>query len=94
MEERTAKRVRFSGTVQGVGFRYTATGIARKYDVVGYVMNLPDGGVELLVEGPENDVLLMIEELKAEMAGYIRRTDVEDLAPSGKYHRFTIRYAD
>ncbi|MEE3179555.1 MAG: acylphosphatase [Verrucomicrobiota bacterium] len=40
-----AKRVIFSGRVQGVGFRYTTREIATGFDVVGAVRNLPDGTV-------------------------------------------------
>ena len=42
------KRVLYSGRVQGVGFRYTAHGLAQGYDVAGYVRNLPGGEVVLV----------------------------------------------
>lgn len=42
-----AKRVVFSGRVQGVGFRAVAKQVALSYDVCGWVKNLPDGSVEL-----------------------------------------------
>ena len=40
--DQTAKQVIFRGRVQGVGFRYTARRIAARYDVTGFVRNLPD----------------------------------------------------
>ena len=43
----------FSGHVQGVGFRYTVQDLAADFDVRGYVRNLPDGRVELVVEGDD-----------------------------------------
>src|SRR5439155_885059 len=43
------KRVHYSGRVQGVGFRYTAQGLAADYAVAGYVRNLANGDVELVV---------------------------------------------
>ena len=46
-----AKKIIFSGRVQGVGFRYTTKEVATGYDVVGSVKNLPDGSVELLIMG-------------------------------------------
>ena len=49
-------RVRYEGEVQGVGFRYTARGIANQLGVAGGVENLSDGAVFLVGEGPE-DVL-------------------------------------
>ena len=50
------KRVYYSGRVQGVGFRYTAQGLAADYTVAGYVRNLPNGDVELVAEGPADQV--------------------------------------
>ncbi len=46
----------YTGRVQGVGFRYTAQSIARGYEVTGWVRNLPDGRVELVAEGPQEEV--------------------------------------
>jgi acylphosphatase len=50
------KRVLYAGRVQGVGFRYTACGIARGFPVAGHVRNLPDGRVELVAEGEPAEV--------------------------------------
>src|SRR5580765_7273271 len=41
----------YSGSVQGVGFRYTVKSLARGFEVTGAVRNLPDGRVELVAEG-------------------------------------------
>ena len=49
-------RIIYSGEVQGVGFRYTARGLANRLGVTGGAENLPDGTVRLVAEGPE-DVL-------------------------------------
>lgn len=52
-EPRRQIRVRYEGEVQGVGFRYTAQGIANGLGVTGGVENLNDGSVRLVGEGPE-----------------------------------------
>jgi len=44
-------QVVYSGSVQGVGFRYTVKATATGFDVTGVVRNLPDGRVELVAEG-------------------------------------------
>ena len=41
----------YSGSVQGVGFRFTTRSVARGFMVTGLVRNLADGRVELLAEG-------------------------------------------
>jgi acylphosphatase len=47
----SARRYFVSGTVQGVGFRYFAQGIAQNLGLLGYVRNLPDGRVEAYAVG-------------------------------------------
>ena len=45
------REVYYSGRVQGVGFRYTVRSLASRMAVTGFVKNLPDGRVHLVVEG-------------------------------------------
>ncbi|HEY1552755.1 MAG TPA: acylphosphatase [Kofleriaceae bacterium] len=47
----TRVRAIVTGRVQGVSFRATTCGEARRLGVVGWVRNLPDGSVELEAEG-------------------------------------------
>ena len=49
-------RIIYSGQVQGVGFRYTAKSAAAGYEVTGTIRNLPDGRVELIVEGSKPEL--------------------------------------
>jgi acylphosphatase len=77
----TCLRYLFSGNVQGVGFRYTAQGIARKYPVTGYVRNLPDGRVELVAQGSKQEVEAFITDLSGRMGGQIREMSVADAEP-------------
>ena len=41
----------FTGCVQGVYFRATTVDVARRFDVVGWVRNEPDGSVRCVAEG-------------------------------------------
>ena len=54
-------RIFISGLVQGVLFRAFVKEQADNLGVNGYVRNLDDGRVEVVVEGYENDVNRMIE---------------------------------
>jgi acylphosphatase len=49
-------RVLISGRVQGVFFRDTCRRLAESAGVAGWVRNLPDGRVEAVFEGSDEDV--------------------------------------
>jgi len=46
----------YSGSVQGVGFRYTVMTVATGFEAAGTVANLPDGRVELVAEGLRDEL--------------------------------------
>lgn len=50
------KKILYSGWPQGVGLRYVVPDIARKFYLNGWVKNRPDGKVEVVVEGPLQNV--------------------------------------
>jgi acylphosphatase len=85
------KRVVYAGQVQGVGFRFTAKGLATNHPVAGYVRNLPTGEVELLAQGESDSVEAFLAAVARRMAGYITNTTVEEAAPSGQTG-FQIRH--
>lgn len=58
------KHIYFSGSVQGVGFRYQASYIARSLGLTGWVKNLYDGRVEMEVQGKEDEIELLISKLQ------------------------------
>jgi len=67
----------FSGTVQGVGFRYTCRQYAEEFELAGWVKNLADGRVELMAEGPKGDINRFIKSIDKHFDGYIRNKDVD-----------------
>ena len=65
--------IRFTGMVQGVGFRYTTRRLAAGFaGIAGTVRNLPDGSVEVIAEGEHGDLNSFAESIQERMAGYIR----------------------
>ena len=67
----------YSGHVQGVGFRYTARTVAAGFEVVGTIRNLPDGRVELILEGDRAELEAYCQALReAGLAGFIRDEQV------------------
>jgi acylphosphatase len=67
----------FEGHVQGVGFRYQTVGVAKGFEVTGFVKNLADGRVHLYAEGDESEVNEFQKEVESELRDYIRETEVK-----------------
>jgi acylphosphatase len=82
----------FDGRVQGVGFRYTTQNIAMQYDVHGYVRNLRDGRVELVMEGDEQEMEHVLDSLRQRMNGYIRQVVTQAAPATGEFESFSIRH--
>ena len=91
-QARQRRTVHFRGRVQGVGFRYTAVRIAGQFDVTGFVQNLPDGRVFVVVEGQPDEIDEFIDRLQSEMANYIRDSHVETCAANGEFDGFDVQY--
>ena len=70
------RHILFFGRVQGVGFRYHAMYGARNHGLTGWVENLPDGSVEMEVQGPAAAIDRMI--LDIERSGRWIRIDQID----------------
>ena len=81
----------YSGSVQGVGFRYTAVRLSIRYAVDGYVRNLPDGSVELLAEGDGDEITAFTQALAKRFDGYIRDHRVSRRPYSGEFRGFVVR---
>jgi acylphosphatase len=78
--------------VQGVGFRYTAQSVASRHAVKGYVRNLPDGRVELVMEGAEAEMEEIVREIEQKLDGFVSgRTDQVSPA-TGEFEDFAIRH--
>ena len=88
------KRVRviYTGSVQGVNFRYTALSLAEHFGIRGWVKNLPDGRVELAAEGREDTVINFLNHIDERMSGYIQNKETTWAETKDKFTSFIIRY--
>jgi acylphosphatase len=86
------REVLFAGRVQGVGFRYTVRSIAARYDVRGFVKNLNDGRVMLVVEGARSSLDSFIAAVQAEMERHIADQQTTILPITGEFSNFEIRH--
>jgi acylphosphatase len=75
-----------------VGFRYTAQNVAMQFNVRGFVRNLNDGRVELVAEGPDDQVKGLLEAIQGRMQGFITRLDAQDSPGTGEFQGFSIRH--
>jgi acylphosphatase len=83
--------VLYQGNVQGVGFRYTAKTVAAGFEVVGRVRNLPDGRVELIVEGLTEELNAYRSALRdAGLAGFIKDEHVHWEDAQNQFRNFEI----
>jgi acylphosphatase len=75
-------RIHFSGQVQGVGFRATCQWLARQLPALaGYVSNLHDGRVRLIVRGSAADVARLVERLQDTFPDHIHDIEQTELPP-------------
>lgn len=79
------------GHVQGVGFRFTTFQLAKGFEVTGFVRNLPDGRVQLELEGERAECVAFIKALSEEMAGFIRDKSQTENTREPEFRDFTIR---
>ena len=68
-----------SGSVQGVGYRWFVRGRADATGLTGSATNLPDGRVEVVIEGPDAAVAAVLADLQGPRApGAVTGVDVRD----------------
>lgn len=89
--ELTRRQVFFSGSVQGVGFRYTTQWVADRFPVAGFVQNLSDGRVELVAEGHPEQVDAFVAAVEEVMTGHIRHMERIELPATGEFDGFRVR---
>jgi acylphosphatase len=85
--------VMISGRVQGVFFRYKTQEQAQNMGVAGWVRNLPDGRVEAVLEGGQEDVERMMQWCRqAPPMAEVEDVDVQWEDFKGEFDSFSVRY--
>jgi acylphosphatase len=89
--KRSRMRILYSGHVQGVGFRYTARSVAAGFEVTGLVRNLLDGRVELVAEGPREELEAFRKAIReAGLEHFVRNEEVNWAEATGEFRGFEI----
>ena len=91
--ERKAIRLRVTGRVQGVGFRYHVVSHAQELGLDGYARNLDDGTVEVWAEGPPEALAGLLEATRRGPR-WARVDDVrtEEASATHTLRGFTVRH--
>jgi acylphosphatase len=89
--ERKRLHIYYSGRVQGVGFRFSAKRVAHGFEVTGVIGNLPDGRVELTVEGPRDELAAFQQAIKdSELGPLIKHEEIHWEDPKNEFRGFEI----
>jgi acylphosphatase len=86
-----------SGSVQGVGFRWSTMALARTLDLRGFAENLVDGDVLVVAEGPRSACQQLVDWLQGagprvvRRPGRVDRVDARWGAAEGGFRSFTTR---
>lgn len=82
----------YSGSVQGVGFRFTAVSLADKLKVKGWVKNLADGRVEIVAQGKESILKDYISSINGCFQNCISSQDVSWSDAEDAFGDFRIKF--
>lgn len=81
----------FFGRVQGVGFRYTCKTLAQRYPVLGWVKNLGNGSVEMVVEGRRKVISSYVDDVCLSTHGRVDDKQISESSASEEFCVFEIR---
>ena len=85
-------RLLVQGRVQGVGYRANTRRMANKLNLKGWVRNLRNGDVELLVEGHEVEVDRLIAWChRGPTSAYISKVRIDKSEATGEFDRFAVK---
>jgi acylphosphatase len=91
---KTRAHVFVAGRVQGVFFRSATKHIADRYDVKGWIRNLPDGRVEAVFEGEKEAVQKLIEFCKhGPSSAGVTNVDLTWENYTGEFESFKMKYS-
>lgn len=87
------RHLRIHGKVQGVGYRFYATRVARRMGLKGWIQNNRDGSVEALVEGEKQAIDDWVEEIReGPRYAEVTKIDAESKDFTGKLPDFDVKF--
>jgi acylphosphatase len=93
MPEKVRVHIFVSGKVQGVFFRSNTQKKAKDLNISGWVRNLPNGRVEMILEGKREKIQELIEwTKKGPSFSKVDNVEIEWQEYIGEFKNFDIRY--
>ncbi len=90
---KSRSKVIVKGIVQGVNFRYYTQREALRYNLKGWVRNLPDGSVAAVFEGEEHDVEAMVQWCRSgPPSARVTELIVQPEEYRGEFSSFSIKF--
>ena len=87
------RHIRIHGKVQGVGYRFYVTRVARRLGLKGWVRNLRDGHVEAMVEGEKEKIDEWIDDVReGPRYAEVTKIDQEIREFTGKLPDFDVKF--
>jgi len=81
------------GVVHGVGFRYFVLQAARRLKLTGRVANRYDGSVEVIAEGPEGQLEILLRELgRGPRSAIVEDVEARWSQATGEYRGFEVSF--
>ena len=92
MEENKLYKIHITGYVQGVGYRWRASGEARIRGIKGFVKNLSDGSVYIEAEGTVQQLDDFVNWCKKGPGHGFVESVITEVFPPANYTDFRIEY--
>jgi acylphosphatase len=90
-QQKLRLHAKITGYVQGVGFRYFVLQNANDLGLTGWVRNLWDGRVEVIAEGPHDDLnQLLVKLRRGPISAEVENVDYEFSDAKGEFQRFGV----
>ena len=81
------------GVVQGVGYRFFARDLARRYGLVGFVRNRADGTVEVEMQGADGTLAAFIKDLEiGPQSAHVTGVELEEMETDDTLESFDITF--
>ena len=82
-----------SGKVQKVGFRLRTKIRAKRYNLKGWIRNLKDGRVEIVVEGEEKNLKKLLNWIRSNpVFTQIKEIEIKKEEPKDEFNNFEIKH--